>query len=194
MPTRGRAKLAAEAVQMFREQTYENRELIIIDDRAEPSFQDAPEGSVYFLESSLTIGAKRNLACSRASGEVILHWDSDDRYSPDRIEHQVGLLLSHDVDMVGYNIMEFEDVANGRRYLYNGAPGYCIGVSQCYWRDTWEQRPFADVQIGEDESFWFGRRVYSEPAGERIVARIHSGNTSDKRVSIAEGNCKWTQI
>ncbi len=37
------------------------------------------------LPQRASIGAKRNLACAEARGELIAHWDDDDWYAPARL-------------------------------------------------------------------------------------------------------------
>jgi glycosyltransferase involved in cell wall biosynthesis len=195
MPTRGRHGWAADAVRMFHEQTYPNKELVIIDDAAEPSFIHPPSGAIYQRAPRVTIGAKRNIAVSASGGPVICHWDSDDKYAKDRIESQVGQLLESGADLIGYNRMQFEE-SDGqfRRFIYEGAPDYCIGVSLMYWREFWEAKPFSDQNEGEDSSFAVGPncRAFDGSDG-KIVARIHWGNTSDKRKWFHLTN-QWRQL
>jgi hypothetical protein len=82
-------------------------------------------------------------------------------------------------------------------WLYsNPDPRYCLGTSLCYWRKTWERKPFEATSQGEDVRFCTGLKCLGvsginrdEPAGPglscqgvdvvpRMIARIHSGNTS----------------
>jgi glycosyltransferase involved in cell wall biosynthesis len=181
MPTRGRQRWASEALAMFLAQDYPLKELVIIDDLSDPSFLHPPEGAIYERAGRLNIGAKRNLACSRANGDVICHWDSDDMYRPDRISSQLERLIASNADLVGYNAMDFVDASTGKRYEYHGTPGYCIGVSMMYWRDSWQKRPFDPIDVGEDNAFMAGRTCVSSESDGQIIARIHDGNTSDKR-------------
>lgn len=196
MPTRGREGWARDAERMFQEQTYPEKQLVIVDDLMERSFVTGIQGPgiVYLTAPRLTIGEKRNLAVSNSAGDIIMHWDSDDKYRADRMEHQVELLLEKGVDLVGYNTMEFEDADLGTRYLYRASPGYAIGVSQTYWRDSWEAHPFERVDVGEDDAFLNGKRVYSCDSDGRIVARIHHGNTSNKRMEIPKNASQWQAI
>lgn len=191
MVTRGRPKWASEAVKMFEVQTYPNKELSIIDESGSRSF---PGLNLWTARDGLTIGAKRNIAIATSTGEIIIHWDDDDIYSPDRIQHQVDFLLSRAVDMVGYHEMEFIDEENQKRYLYRASPNYAIGVSQCYWREIWEARKFEDKNEGEDNAFWMGRSVACCPADGRIVARIHGGNTSEKRGPAKDNPAQWVEL
>lgn len=196
MPTRGRQQWAWEAVCMYKEQTWPRKEIIVIDDMMDRSFPNglSGDGIRYHIAPRVTIGEKRNLAVSRASGDIVIHWDSDDIYRADRMEHQVNLLIMGAADMVGYNEMDFVDADSGQRYHYRASLGYAIGVSQCYWRDTWEARRFASQDTGEDNDFLAGRSVFCVPADGRIIARIHDGNTAEKRKHIAENPAQWRKI
>jgi len=197
MPTRGRQQWAAEAVEMFHQQDYAEKELVIIDELMEPSFPggiDAPNVQ-YHRAPRLTIGAKRNLAVSRASGDVIAHWDSDDTYRSERLSKQVAHLLSDNrLELVGFHRMEFVDANTGERFMYHASEWNPIGVSMVYWREAWELRMFNDVQSGEDVEFARDRRVACLPADGLIVARVHNGNTSEKRGPIATNPNQWRKL
>lgn len=158
--------------------------------------------------------------------DIICHWDSDDYSHPNRIAEQVALLESSGAEGVGYNEMIFWrepqqlsnadvygkqecegyidpdapcDVFEGEAWLYsNPNPRWALGTSLCYWRKTWEARPFPDLPHGEDTE-WLAEvncaAVNSNPYAEttpyswspgllisddqpRMIASIHSGNTS----------------
>jgi glycosyltransferase involved in cell wall biosynthesis len=53
------------------------------------------------LPARKSIGAKRNLACQHARGEIIAHWDDDDWYSSDRLRYQVMPIINGQGDMTG---------------------------------------------------------------------------------------------
>ena len=46
------------------------------------------------LDRRAPVGAKRNIACEVAQGEVIAHWDDDDWMAPEWLRSQVETLLS----------------------------------------------------------------------------------------------------
>ena len=77
------------AIQLFLRQDYPNRELIVIDDGDDPvgrpRARTTPASATAVCPARRTIGAKRNLACEQARGEIIAHWDDDDWYAPDRL-------------------------------------------------------------------------------------------------------------
>lgn len=176
MPTAGRRKMAAEAVEMWRAQTWPDKELVIIDDRCEPSFPRGISGPGIFYQSEgrMLIGAKRNLACGLAAGEVICHWDSDDIYAPDRIEDQANRLIETGADITGYCPMLFNHYAGSRWQYFNSDENYAVGVSLMYRKDYWRARQFGPkYKTGEDTRFVNGARVIAVDGGERCVARIH---------------------
>src|SRR5262249_34045298 len=53
------------------------------------------------LPARTSIGGKRNLACRRAAGEIIAHWDDDDWYAPNRLRYQVSPLLEGRAELTG---------------------------------------------------------------------------------------------
>src|SRR5678816_1554718 len=113
MPTRGRAEWARKAVECFQSQTWPDRELVIVDDADCPSFAEPPEGEgirYHQMFRQMTIGAKRNIAVSRAAGDIIIHFDDDDWSAPERMEDQVTRLVASGVGLTGYHSMIFEDV------------------------------------------------------------------------------------
>ncbi len=148
-----------------------------------------------------TIGELRNEAITETPASIIIHWDDDDYSHPARIAEQVALLQSSGADVVGYREMLFwreganESVAYGREpelrsgeaWLYsNSNPTYALGTSLCYWRKTWEQKPFAATSVGEDLQFITGLKcvgVSSRGGADyfrdrMMIARIHAGNSS----------------
>lgn len=182
MPTRNRPQFAREAVELFRAQTYLNKELVILDDAEAPSFSGGVvgEGIVYErLRGKLTVGEKRNIACSRARGEIIIHLDDDDFSAPGRFEDQVSRLLESGQDLTGYTEMLFWDGA--KWWLYRATSGkYILGTSFCYLKSSWQRHPFGANKIGEDLGFQLGLKWIGVPAGNMMWARTHPGNTSPR--------------
>jgi hypothetical protein len=153
-----------------------------------------------------TIGELRNHAndnATRLGIDIICHWDSDDWSGPTRIAEQVALLQSSGAECVGYNELLFWRepgkyqcghmpgplgmhpvfrLHDGEAWLYShGSPA--LGTSLAYWRKTWERRPFPALMTGEDAAFIEGLNLHSVsslsvPGEPRMIARIHSGNTS----------------
>ena len=158
-------------------------------------------------------------AFSRADDkDVVVHFDDDDYSHPNRIAEQVAFLQSSGADVVGFREMLFwrearcpdcgepmkaeagyygtscdhQSEIRPEAWLYsNPDPRYCLGTSLCYWRKTWERKPFEATSQGEDIRFCTGLDcvgvssliapngiAFTEPMKPRMIARIHSGNTS----------------
>ncbi len=192
MPTCDRRRFAAQAIRYFLRQDYATAELIIIDDGAE-SFHDlvpANSNIRYFRpDRRQSIGAKRNLACEQAAGEIILHWDDDDWYSGWRISYQVKQLLSRGAQLCGLNRLLYYDPENDRAFRYeypkSGKP-WVAGNTLCYRKEFWRRYRFLDLNVGEDVRFVW-QALSGEMAvldnGAWVTAIIHSGNVSPKQTS-----------
>lgn len=86
------------AIQCFVDQTYENRELVIVTDgpalfkqALNRHLADLDQANIRLIEvnaSGNTLGRLRNLALSEASGDIFCQWDDDDMYHPKRLEVQ----------------------------------------------------------------------------------------------------------
>lgn len=153
--------------------------------------------------------------------DIIAHMDDDDYSSPQRLAEQVALLQASDADAVGYSDLLFWDTryrdttahseisptyveGKGQAWLYTRPSKTCVpGTSLCYWRKTWDYRPFPHLpergnpqSIGEDVVWQAGLKVVAvssmsvrghfacTPETEcdlsvepRMIASVHSGNT-----------------
>ena len=193
----GREQMARKTIECFRAQTYPKRMMLIVDSRpgdVEESFYS--EGVAHRWAPDwhdMTVGALRNAANGSAiefcEPEIIAHFDSDDYSSPERLAEQVALLQASGADAVGYREALFFREDGGEAWLYKQrAPKYALGGTLCYWRKTWEEKPFPDLMTGEDTAWIEGLNVvgisgvpdqnYMAPEPPRFIARIHAGNTS----------------
>ena len=144
----------------------------------------------------MTTGAKRNVACRHATGELIVHWDDDDWSAPERIEIQVRTIIESGADLCGQSeLLFYEPTTNrGWRYRYpERSRPWVAGGTMCYPREVWAHHPFPDVRQGEDTQFIWSRRGMRVEALTRedlYVATIHRGNTSAKCTS----GRRWTSV
>lgn len=190
MPTADRRAFVAQAVAYFRRQTYARRELIVVDDGADPVTDLVPpcDDLRYLrLTGRRSVGAKRNLACEAARGDVIAHWDDDDWHAPHRIERQVAALRHAGASLCGLRSSLYYDPRSGRawRYTFPADGGaWLSGSTLCYARSWWAARRFEDVDVGEDARF-----VWGAPAAAMAVLDdatfhvgvIHGRNVAPKR-------------
>lgn len=101
MVTANRRNLARRAVQCFLNQSYGNKELVIVDDGEEdygPILKEIPTEQVKYVklekEPDFVLGKLRNRSLEEANGDYLVQWDDDDWYHPDRIKIQAEILDS----------------------------------------------------------------------------------------------------
>ncbi len=101
MVTRGNLRLLKYSVQCYRQQTYPNRELVVVTDAAVAASVEGflRQGGVPNLDlvgvapsPRLTLGDRRNIAMRRARGDIFVQWDDDDLFDPRRIAAAVATL------------------------------------------------------------------------------------------------------
>jgi glycosyltransferase involved in cell wall biosynthesis len=185
--TRNRREWLPKSIACFLSQSYENSELLILSD-GDDVFDLLPLDEriqlIHLAEKPFSIGEKRNFGVSQASGDVICHWDDDDWSAPGRLQRQVDALLTSGKQVAGFHSMRFTDGA--KWWKYEGVGSYSLGTSLCYWRSWWETHKFPAKNIGEDNEFVKqasdSRQLYSEDAGDLMVASVHSGNTSPRNM------------
>jgi len=137
----------------------------------------------YFqLEGRLVLGAKQNLGCDLADGEIICHWDDDDWSSPIRMEQQVEALLHSRKSVTGFHSMMFYDEIRRRVWHYQGPLDWVVGSSLCYLKSYWADDPFPTISVGQDTYMVLQararRELYPLSGRDQMVARRHSSNTS----------------
>lgn len=190
MPTANRRPFVGKAIEYFRRQDYRNKELIIIDDGTDPVGDLVPEDDdiIYlYLPPRLSVGAKRNLACEKARGEIILHWDDDDWHASHRISYQVETLLKTTAEVCGINSLLFYDKAKGQawQYVYPRNQRFWLsGSTLCYRKAFWGNHRFPEIDVGEDARFvWSGspNQMIVLPDSSFHVSIIHDHNVSAKQ-------------
>jgi ADP-heptose:LPS heptosyltransferase len=194
MPTANRRFFVVQAVSYFLAQDYLEKELVIVDDGADSLADIAPnESSVHYFrfENPQSIGAKRNIAAQRATGEVLIHWDDDDWSAPWRLDYQVEQLLATGADICGLDRIWFYAPEEQRAWEYvydHGSRPWVYGATLAYTRVFWEKHRFPEINVGEDARFvWADARakIHVVPDSRFLVARIHPGNVSPKRTADA---------
>lgn len=129
------------------------------------------------------IGEKRNRLCERASGDIIVHFDSDDQYADDWITRSVTALTEGVYDLVGLSSAYFASANSKWLYTVPKGQQYILGATFCYWRSTWNKiGGFAPKQIGEDADFCArAGLVNAHDYIEGFTATIHDNNTASNK-------------
>jgi hypothetical protein len=197
MPTYNRRAFLPQAIGYFLRQDYPERELLVVDDGTDPVEDLMPDDDrVRYLRlpRRRSIGAKRNIGCEHAAGELIVHWDDDDWMADWRLRYQVETFLEQDVDVSGLSTLLYCEVPGGKGWRYQYPAGRRPWVHDptfCYRRALWASMPFPDLSHGIDVRYlWQGRakRVGVLPDPSFYVGVVHPANTSRKRT----GDAWWS--
>lgn len=106
IPTYNRIHSLPASVESVLKQTYENLELIIMDDGSgdgtEAYVKSIADERVRYQKSDVNMGpsAARNKGAELASGEYLAFQDSDDEWLPDKLEKQMKVMLAGDNALV----------------------------------------------------------------------------------------------
>src|SRR5262245_60087994 len=190
MPTFNRRLFVPQAIRYFLRQDYPQKELIVIDDGTDPVGDLMPEDDrirYIRLPQRRALGAKRNLACEQAHGEIIVHWDDDDWSASWRVSYQVEQLFAQQADIVGLDRVWFYEPSSERAWQYvYGQPSrpWVYGGTLAFYRAFWQRSPFPELNVGEDTRFVWAdarARIVPLPNPDFYVAFVHQGNTSPKQ-------------
>jgi glycosyltransferase involved in cell wall biosynthesis len=161
----GREKFLERAIEGYNNQTYPNRELIVVDGPG-------------------NVGEKRNKGCERAKGVYIAIMDDDDFSAPRRIEVQEQFLRTTGKAVTTFRRIPFVQDGEWRINLGHSREG--IDSSLFFRRDFWESHPFQEIMIGQDAAFL--RQAIAEKQFEvsehtdLMYAENHGGNTCERRL------------
>ena len=158
LATAGRARFLAQAIKYFQRQTYEPRELLIVDDQGAPAAHVVPDDPrIRYLASDgpTPLGGKLNLAIAAARGSIIQKLDDDDYYHPDFLVATTGALRGPNAAATIAGCASFLVLiaATGHLTFSGSGQGWCAGGTLCFHRELWERRPFRYLPRAEDS--WF---------------------------------------
>ena len=108
IPTFNRAYCVGKAIDSVRTQTYQNTEILVIDDGSTDNTRDLIERSYgddprvrYFVHANCGVTATRNRGIALCRGDFVALLDSDDTWSPWKLELQLACFRHHpEVGMV----------------------------------------------------------------------------------------------
>lgn len=135
----GRFDYARESYRCYVNQTYPNKELVIITDSEQEYKNQISEMTtgredvrLVFLTGKHTLGSLRNASISLMEGDLFVQWDDDDFNMPDRL-------------MVQYAALSKTD----KRVSYLGDQlHYYFPTQQLYWENWWEYHSNYSIRYG----------------------------------------------
>lgn len=139
MPAYNAEVYISEAIGSIREQTYQNWELIIVDDGSTDltanivkKFADLDNRIKYTYQQNSKQGKARNLGIKKSSGEFLAFLDTDDLWLPHKLEFSLKEFEKGDYDLlftetyVFYNNNELVEISN--LPMMNIVPGIYSGT------------------------------------------------------------------
>lgn len=116
IPTYNRAKTLEKSVDSVLKQTYKNIEVIIVDDGSSDNTKYVVDRILdsrirYVYQSNAGACAARNNGIEKAKGDFIAFQDSDDVWHEEKIEKQMKIIQSQNVEVVFCKLNKIE---NGR--------------------------------------------------------------------------------
>lgn len=126
MPSYNTAKYIEKSIKSILAQTYQNWELIIVDDCSTDNTDEIvgmflKDSRIYYIKNSINKGAaiSRNIALKEARGKWVAFLDSDDIWHPQKLERQIRFMCEN-----GYHFTytDYNLQLNGKwlPYVYYG--------------------------------------------------------------------------
>ncbi|MDP4264761.1 MAG: glycosyltransferase family A protein [Bacteroidota bacterium] len=204
LPTYNRANFIMRTIDSIRSQTYQNWELIIMDDGSDDNTEEIvrqinDERIQFYKAGRIGIGGKiKNLGLEKACGELISFIDSDDLWAETKIEKQVAALEQYPGAGFsltgGYNFRKLNEPVDyfykqreGMKYgnmfisfFSSELPGYTQALmlrKECTVLTGLfkEEGSFSDADFIAELAYHFKAVILYEPL---LYRRLHDSNTS----------------
>ncbi|MCP4262042.1 MAG: glycosyltransferase family 2 protein [Planctomycetes bacterium] len=160
-----------QAIQCYCDQTYPNKELVVVSE-AGPPYTEAivryvnslkrPDIRLIFpKEEQLTLGKIRNISLNAAEGEIVCQWDDDDLYHPQRLQVQADYLLS---EGAGACFM-----TDQLQYFWDDAEMYWVDWGPCNMFDPLRKLIPGTMMMFKDPQYRYPEEGELANAGEDSV-------------------------
>ncbi len=196
MVTRDRPELARRALHCFAQQTWANKELVIVDDGATDYVSLVYDLTVQGLQvryeqiesrPDVRLGGLRNLTLELARGAWCIQWDDDEWYHPQRIEHQMKASEGVAGVALRWTLMHVESARLGI-LDYRADTGVATPGTILHHRDA---ARYPNLARGEDAAFLRevrrvgGLRVLGREYSHLFVRCFHGANTWEEQHFLA---------
>lgn len=169
MPSYNTAEYISDSIRSVQAQTYDNWELIIVDDCSTDNSMEVisafNEPRIILLRNEKNSGAaiSRNYALREAKGKWIAFLDSDDTWVPEKLEKQIRFMKEHNY---AFTFTDYRICLNGSWMPYiNTAPNvvtkrkmynYCYfsTITVMYDRDVIGLIQIANLRKNNDYAMW----------------------------------------
>lgn len=170
MPSYNTAPYIRETIQSVLDQTYQNWELIIVDDCSTDNTDEVvasiKDERIRYLKNEKNSGAavSRNRALREAKGRWVAFLDSDDLWMPGKLEKQISFMESNDYSFsyTNYEEIDVEGKATGvkvtgpKKVTKTGMFNYCwLGcLTVMYDRNVIGLIQIEDIKKNNDYAMW----------------------------------------
>lgn len=211
-PTFNSEKFISETIQSVQNQTYENWEMIIVDDASSDKTTEIIELAseldkrikLFILEKNSGTGIARNTALEKASGKYIAFLDADDLWKPQKLEKQINFLISKQLHFTFsfYECMDEEGnslkrVVEAPKQLAYSQLFYCNYVGNL--TGIYDAEYFGKIQISsirkrQDWMMWLTvlkKIKIAYPVPENLaIYRIRENSISASKLDLIKHNFK----
>lgn len=173
IPSFNRAHSLPAAIESVLNQTYDNWELIIIDDGSTDSTAGVIEKYKndtrvrYYYQDNLGVSAARNLGATKARGKYLIFLDSDDSFKPGLVQRLA------EIEFWNYDLICWEVLKNidgkffhwkpvGLEKIYNHITASFLAGSVCYKKEIFDKVGGFDRSINFGENYELGIRISQE--------------------------------
>lgn len=203
MPCYNSMTTVRESVQSILDQTYNNLELIIVDDNSTDDtvsiLKDIANEDVriklVLLDTNFGAGFARNAALNIASGEAVAFCDADDIWVPCKLEVQLPLLEKYDVICSSYDIVSKErrigkEYVSGEIRKFRMILNNYIGMSTAiFLRKEGFNYRFSLMRRRQDWDFWLnlmenGHSVFAHNDSLVFIRKGNNGLSSKKWILV----------
>ena len=209
IPFYNRIEWVKEAIESTLNQTYDNFEVILIDDGSTDTVEDILEIQDkrirYYRQDNKGVSSARNTGIGLAKGEYIAFLDSDDLFMPEKLEIQLEVLRKNpEVGLVHSSYFQINESGDIIREINTSKMTGDVFPSILYRNQIATPTVMVkknaisnvpgfkeDILIGEDILFWAEiAKHYSFIWIEKCLSkvRIHSTSTSVSLGSLLSGN------
>lgn len=166
LPTYNRAKYLVKCIETVLNQTFQNWELIIVDDgssdetfnRINPLLMDSDKIR-YLKHKNRKLGYTKNAGIQASFGQYITFIDSDDQYKPEHLASRLDYMKSHpELDLIEGGFDADDDIWLADYYH----PDQLINLKDCILGPTFfgkrhvffQLNGFLPLTYAEDREFW----------------------------------------
>ena len=217
IPTYNRADYIAETIESVLGQTYDNIEIIVIDDGSTDNTAEIVRGFGrkvrYVWQENSERGASRNHGLRLAKGEFIAFLDSDDLWLPEKAAEAVDYLKAHPaVGLVCTDAMQIDE--KGRETRRIRARGHCGQVTDKLLQNNFVIMPThlartsvvkriggfreeRELSGSEDWEMWVRLSLVAELAYlPKVTAkyRVHTANTMSSAAGMQRSMARAAEL